>query len=136
MAVLLRTAGGVRARPGVAALGAAGRRAGVTRIQRGAVLFGEFHFGIFELLVGRQPVVGLANAPAHAGEQRVAEPRDLHHRLELTRPDDEDVEIGRGTHGGTAGHGLNGGQLTEMVTGMEDVDDPAGPGDGRGPFRE
>src|ERR1700722_16420578 len=81
------------------------------------------------LLVGSQPVVGLADTAAHAVEQRVAEAGNLHHGFEFARPDDEDVEICRGRHGGGAGHGLDGGQLAEVVPGVEDVDHPVGTGD-------
>ena len=131
VAELLRERVGGGTRHGPAPAGGAGHRARLIRSAGGLVPLrdGRSRAGLF--FVGGQPVVRLADAPAHAAEQSVAEARDLHHRLEFPRADDQDLEVGGGRHGGAAGHGFDGGQLAEVVAGPEDVDHVAFAGDRR-----
>ena len=75
-----------------------------------------------------QPVVRLANAAAHAGQEGLAESRDVGHRLELARPDDEHVEVGRGRHRGRARNRLDRRQLAEVPPGLDHVHHPPGAG--------
>ena len=133
IAVLLRNAEETAIRLGLHRLSQmaadrVGASAGV-RSRRGAILLGTVRDG-------RQLVVGLADAPAHAEQDRVAEARDLHHGVELVGPHDEHVEVRGRRHRRAARRRFDGRQLPEVVAGAPLVHDAAGPGDDDGALED